>query len=128
MPSPRDFALYDKVLPGTAKVIRDQFELNGEHLRKMQASAMSFQKDDGDRNRRVAERLVWGAFVLILVLALRGHSGVAIAVAVTTVAAVLAGFLKSHRQKSDSTVDHRPPTEGQAEQVPASRNQPPDSV
>lgn len=105
MPSPRDFALYEKVLPGTAQTIRDEFVKNADHMRKMQSEAMQYQKDDNDRNRKSAERLVWGALVVIVVLTGMGHPGAAIAVAVTTVTAVITGFLKARIQKSSKHSD-----------------------
>jgi cobalamin synthase len=49
---------------------------------------------ENDRqNRKTAERLVWASLVLILLLSVFGHEKAAIAVAVTTVAAVITGFL-----------------------------------
>ena len=60
-------------------------------------------------NRSVAERLVWAAFALILVLALTNHESVAISLAVTTVIGIVSGFLtngrKPNQQKQNESTD-----------------------
>lgn len=99
MPSPRQLAMYDSVLPGTAKIIRDEFQTNSAHVREMERRALDAHKDDNDKNRKAAEKLIWGAIGLILVLALLGREHVAIAVAVSLVGAVVTGFL-SNRYRS----------------------------
>lgn len=95
MPSPRDFALYDKVLPGTAETIREQFVLNATHVRDMERLALESHKDDNDKNRASAERLMWGALVASFVLALMGYQVVAGILAASSVGAIAAGFLKA---------------------------------
>lgn len=114
IPSPRYFAMYESILPGTAKVIRDEFEANGAHVRQMESRALEAHKDDNDKNRRAAEKLIWGALALVLVLALSGQANVAIAVAITTVGAVVTGFLNKHYKSKDRGESHdgtRPPPE-----------------
>lgn len=110
MPSPRQLAMYDAALPGTAQVIRDEFQKNAEHVRLSESKVLDYTKDDNNQNRRVAERLVWGSLISVLLLAWMGQSGVAIAVAVTTVGAVITGFLqqrsranKEKGKRSDSS-------------------------
>ena len=93
MPAPKTFKQYDEVLPGTALLIRDEFQANGMHVRAMEEKALSGQIANDANNRRTAERLVWGSLVLVLVLAVLGHTNVAIAVAITTVSAIITGFL-----------------------------------
>lgn len=95
MPSPKQFGEYDKALPGTAQAIRDEFQLNSAHVRTMEDRGQQAVITRDQENRRTAERLVWGAFVLIAFLASIGQKEAAIAVAVTTVVAVITGFLKS---------------------------------
>ncbi len=93
MPSPKQLGEYDAVLPGTALVIREEFQANGLHVRAMEERGQAALIANDRDNRKTAERLVLASFVLILVLALTGHDYVAGAVAVTTVAAVITGFL-----------------------------------
>lgn len=97
MPPPKQLAHYEKVLPGTAQIIRDEFQANGAHVRHMEQRALEAQKDDNDQNRHVAERLVWGALISSFILALTGHEWVAGTIAVSTVGAVITGFL--HQRK-----------------------------
>lgn len=97
MPSPKSFGEYDSVLPGTALVIRNEFESNSQHVRRMEEKALQGQISSDSGNRQVAERLLWGAFGLIALLALTGHDYTAMAVAGTTVAAIITGFLSGRR-------------------------------
>lgn len=101
MPSPRDFALYDKVLPGTAEAIRDQFVLNAAHVREMERLALQSHKDDNDKNRSSAERLMWGALIASFILALMGYQVVAGILAASSVGAIAAGFLKAKWLKDE---------------------------
>lgn len=103
MPSPSQLDKYEKVLPGTAKVIRDEFQANGQHVRELEKAAIHFSKDDNDKNRKVAERLVWGALIASVVTACTGHETVASVLAVSTVGAVVTGFLLGKRQASSAT-------------------------
>ncbi|QDQ87643.1 hypothetical protein FMZ60_08605 [Alcaligenaceae bacterium SJ-26] len=107
MPPPKQFALYDAALPGTAKVIRDEFQANSLHIRTMESRALGAHKDDNDKNRSAAERLVWGALIAAVVLALTGHDWVAVVIVGTTVALILANFLnRGRRAKQDSSGDN----------------------
>lgn len=115
MPSPRQLAMYDIALPGTAQVIRDEFQKNAEHVRASESKAIDYTKDDNDKNRRVAERLVWGSLASVVFLAGIGQSGVAIAVAATTVGAVITGFLQQRsrvgKEKSKEVDSNEPGSE-----------------
>lgn len=97
MPSPMQLAEYEKVLPGTAKIIRDEFQANGTHVRTMESKAVEYTKHDNVDNRKIAERLVWAALGSTVVLALTGHDWVAGTIAVSTVGAVVTGFLNKRR-------------------------------
>lgn len=101
MPAPRQLAEYDAVLPGTAIIIRDEFQANGRHVRSMEERAQTALIENDRQNRHTAERLVWASLFLILALAALGHDKVAIAVAVTTVVAVITGFLRRRPMKGD---------------------------
>lgn len=102
MPSPKQLADYEKILPGLATEIRDEFLRNGRHVREMESKAMEYAKDDNDKNRRVAERLVWVSLTFSVVLALTGHDWVAGVIAASTVGAVITGFLnKRARAKKE---------------------------
>lgn len=106
MPAPKTLGEYDAVLPGTSLIIREEFQQNGAHVRKLEDRGQAAMIARDNLNRKVAERLVWGSLGLILILAVLGHDSAAIAVAVTTVVAVITGFL---RQKSSS--DKKSPPE-----------------
>lgn len=99
MPSPKQLAGYDSVLPGTALIIRDEFQENGRHVRSMEDRGQAALINLDSQNRTTAERLVWASLGLILVLSVLGHESVAIAVSVTTVAAVITGFLSKKPSK-----------------------------
>lgn len=101
MPPPRQLAQYEEVLPGTAKIIRDEFQANGAHVRLVEMRAMELQKDDNDKNRTVAQQLVWGALVASVLLALADQQWVAGTIAVSTVGAVVTGFLNRRSTSSD---------------------------
>ena len=103
MPAPKQFKQYDEVLPGTAEAIRKEFLANGDHVRTQERRALDAQIRDNRENRWVAATLVAMAFVLILVLAVTGHDTVAMAVAGTTVAAVIAGFLRPSINRGDDS-------------------------
>lgn len=92
LPSPTQLSRYDELLPGTAQVIIDEYQANGAHVREMEALALRSQKDDNDRNRRVAERLVWASLLCVTGLAVSGHDTVAMVLAATTVGAIVTGF------------------------------------
>lgn len=102
MPSPKQLAEYDKVLPGTAKIIREEFQANGGHVRTMEARAVEYHKHDNVENRKIAERLIWAALAATVLLALAGHDWVAGTIAVSTVGAVVTGFLNKRMETRDA--------------------------
>lgn len=95
MPSPEQLAMYDAALPGTALIIRDEFQANGAHIRDMEKRALEAAKDDNDRNRWAALILVLFSLTSSVVLAITGHDWVAGIIAASTVTAVITGFLRS---------------------------------
>ena len=109
MPSPKQLAEYERILPGSALVIRDEFQANSRHIRAMEDRGQAAMIQNDVDNRSVAERLVWAAFALILVLALTNHESVAISLAVTTVIGIVSGFLtngrKPNQQKQNESTD-----------------------
>lgn len=105
MPSPRQLEEYDKVLPGLATEIKDEFLKNGQHVRESERQAIEYTKNDNDKNRRVAERLVWGSLICSVVLALAGHDWVAGILAGTTVVAVITGFLQNRSKKQQENTE-----------------------
>lgn len=105
MPAPKQLAEYERVLPGLAAEIRDEFLANGSHVRAMEQEALHAVKSDSTQNRKVAERLVWGALIASTILALTGHDGVAATIAVSTVGAVITGFLRRKSAESGSDKD-----------------------
>lgn len=103
MPSPKQLREYDEVLSGTALIIREEFQTNGKHIRALEERGQRAMIENDSNNRKTAERLVWASLFLILVLSFLEHENVAIAVSVTTVAAVITGFLsKKHVSKKPS--------------------------
>lgn len=105
MPSPRQLAEYDKVVPGLGAEIRDEFLNNGKHVRDMEAKALDYAKSDNDANRKVAERLVWGSLIVSALLALTGHDWVAGVMAASTVGAVITGFLNKRAREKQKEQD-----------------------
>lgn len=102
MPAPKQLREYDAALPGTARIIRDEFQANGKHIRESERRGLEASIEDSKENRKTAERLVWGSLCLVLILALTEHENAAIAVAVTTVAAVITGFLQRRAPKASA--------------------------
>ena len=106
MPSPRQLAEYDKVIPGLGAEIRDEFLNNRKHVRDMEAKALDYAKSDNDANRKVAERLVWGSLIVSAILALAGHDWVAGIMAASTVGAVITGFLNKRAKEKQKEQDN----------------------
>lgn len=111
MPSPKQLLEYESALPGLASEIRDEFLANGKHVRELEKAALEAHKGDNEQNQKVAERLVWGALLAAILLAILGHDWVAGTIAVSTVGAVITGFLKqraalaSRKEEGRSKVD-----------------------
>lgn len=97
IPSASHLAQYEGVVEGAAKMIMDEYRANSAHVREMESLAITSQKDDNDRNRRVAERLVWASLFSVIGLALLHHDNVAIVLAASTVGAIVTGFLAGRK-------------------------------
>lgn len=96
MPSPEYMAQYDKIVPGCARMIVDEFKANSQHSRAMDLMGMNgmIRRDT---------RAQWMAFVLMLAglwatwkLASTDHEKTAIAVATALVGSVVVAFLTGH--------------------------------
>jgi len=106
IPAPWMLAEYDQALPGTAELIRSEFLANGAHTRKLEMMTLQFRKEEADKNRKAAQYLVWGALLAAVGLALSGHEAVASTIAVSTVGAVVTGFL--HQRKAIKEAQAQP--------------------
>ncbi|VVE41106.1 hypothetical protein PCO31111_04176 [Pandoraea communis] len=107
-PPPKHLEQYEKILPGSAKMIFDQFEKNAEHQRSMEERQMTlseraieFQgRDNADASRRDARgQLIAGGLVVfgLLVALAFGYfkQGVVAGLIVTSLlVAVLTGYLR----------------------------------
>lgn len=93
MPLPEHLAQYDRIVPGAARLIVDEFQTNSQHAREVETLSLrgSIRKDI--RAQIIAGLLVLIGFGLIYGLAEHNHDGVAIAVAVTLLVSVLTAFL-----------------------------------
>lgn len=102
MPSAAQFEGYERVLPGTALAIREEFQANGKHIREMERRAMEATIYDKRQNRWVAFVLVLACLGATLWLASIGATTIAGIVAGSTILAVLAAFMKGPSAKSSS--------------------------
>lgn len=93
IPSATHLSKYEEVVPGAAQMIMDEYRANSAHVRALESLAIQSQKDDNDRNRRVAERLIWASLASVIGLALAHHDGVAMTLAASTVGAIVTGFV-----------------------------------
>jgi uncharacterized membrane protein len=93
MPLPEHLAQYDRIVPGAARLIVDEFQSNSKHARDIERIGLrgSIYKDV--RAQFIAGILVLIGFGLVYSLAEHDHDGVAIAVAVTLLVSVLTAFL-----------------------------------
>jgi uncharacterized membrane protein len=93
MPLPEQLAQYDKIVPGAARLIVDEFQTNSRHAREIEHLSVrgSIRKDR--RAQFIAAMLVLIGFGLVYALADGNHDGVAVAVAVTLLVSVLTAFL-----------------------------------
>ena len=105
LPHPQQLKDYEAVLPGTAQIILNEFQANGKHVREMEARALEAVKSDNDLNRISAACLVLVALGVVVFLAWIGRENVAIAVACTTVAAVIMGFLNQGQRQREKNQD-----------------------
>lgn len=93
MPKPDHMEKYDRIVPGAAKDILEEFKANGLHARKTETMAIQGAINNDKRGQWMAFGLLILGFVLIAYLANIGQSVVAGVVAGTLLVAVIAGFL-----------------------------------
>lgn len=104
MPHPEHLERYDKIVPGSAKLILDEFRENGGHQRLVETRGLDAAISRDRRSQWMAFLLVVAGFGLILYLALNSHDVVASVVASTLLGAVITGFLtKRTAQKGKDT-------------------------
>jgi uncharacterized membrane protein len=104
MPPPEHLAQYDRIVPGAARLIVDEFQLNARHARDVERMGLRGSIGRDRRAQVIAGLLVLIGFGLIYGLAEHGHDGVAISVAVTLLVSVLTAFLTGtvvHRRDED---------------------------
>ncbi|MFL9904724.1 DUF2335 domain-containing protein [Paraburkholderia fungorum] len=116
MPPPEHLAQYDKIVPGAARMILDEFQANSRHAREMELKGMSGMIGRDARAQWMAFVLVLIAFYLIWQLASTGHDKLAIAVATFLVGGIVAAFLTGHSpwskgKKPDSDDEPSPKTD-----------------
>jgi uncharacterized membrane protein len=116
MPPPEHLAGYDKIVPGCARTIVEEFQANSKHSRAMDLHGIS------GMIRRDA-RAQWMAFILVLVgfglvwqLAAANHEKTAIAVATMLLGGIVTAFLTgaapwSAREKPEKPNDDESETE-----------------
>jgi uncharacterized membrane protein len=93
MPPPEQLAQYDRVVPGAARSIVDEFQTNARHSRDIESLSLRGSIGKDTRAQFLAGFLVLIGFGLVYALAKDNHDGVAIAVAVTLLVSVLTAFL-----------------------------------
>lgn len=96
MPPPEHLSQYDKIVPGAARMILDEFQANSRHAREIELNGMSGMIRRDARAQWMAFVLVLVAFYLIWQLASTGHDKLAIAVATFLVGGIVAAFLTGH--------------------------------
>jgi uncharacterized membrane protein len=103
MPPPEQLAQYDRIVPGAARSIVDEFQTNARHSRDIERLTLRGSIGKDTRAQFLAGSLVLIGFGLVYALAKDNHDGVAIAVAVTLLVSVLTAFLtgKVMRGKND---------------------------
>jgi uncharacterized membrane protein len=116
MPPPEHLAQYDKIVPGAARMILDEFQANSRHAREMELNGMSGMIRRDARAQWMAFVLVLIAFYLIWQLASTGHDKLAIAVTTFLVGGIVAAFLTGHSpwskvKKPDSDEEPSPKTD-----------------
>jgi uncharacterized membrane protein len=117
MPPPEHLAQYDKIVPGAARMILDEFQANSRHAREIELKGMAGMIGRDARAQWMAFVLVLIAFYLIWQLASTGHDKLAIAVATFLVGGIVAAFLTGHspwpkREKPDADDESANQTDG----------------
>lgn len=96
MPSPEFLAQYDKIVPGCARMIVDEFQSNSKHSRNMDLLGINGMIRRDARAQWMAYTLVLLGFVLIWELASTGKEKSAIAVATALLVGIATAFLTGH--------------------------------
>ncbi|WP_235215070.1 MULTISPECIES: DUF2335 domain-containing protein [Burkholderia] len=97
MPHPDHLARYDKLVPGCARMIMDEFQANSRHGRQLEIMGLSGMVNKDTRAQWMAFILVLVSFFLIWQLATHDHERVAIAVAISLVGSIVTAFLTTKR-------------------------------
>ncbi len=105
MPKPEHLERYDKVVPGAAKDIVEEFKANGAHIRKMETLATEGTIAKNKRGQNMAFLLVIIGLVVVTYLAINGQPAVAIVIAGTLLVAVITGFLVNKPMLPSSAQD-----------------------
>ena len=104
MPKPDHLEKYDRILPGAARDILEEFKANGRHARETETLAIQGAINNDKRGQWMAFVLLVLGFALIAYLAHISQSSIAKVVAGTLLLAVIAGFLrKKSFGKGDAT-------------------------
>ncbi|WP_242540009.1 DUF2335 domain-containing protein [Trinickia mobilis] len=96
MPSPEYMAEYDKIVPGCARMIVDEFQANSRHSRAMDLLGINGMIRRDTRAQWMAFVLVLFGFGLIWELASIGKEKSAIAVAGALLVGIATAFLTGH--------------------------------
>ena len=105
MPRPDHLEKYDRIVPGAARDILEEFKANGLHARKTETLAINGAINNDKRGQWMAFVLLVLGFVLVAYLAQVGQSVVAGVVAGTLLVAVVAGFLTKKPFSKDNVSD-----------------------
>ncbi|MBU9211843.1 DUF2335 domain-containing protein [Burkholderia multivorans] len=97
MPLPEHLEKYDRVVPGCARIIVDEFQANSRHSREIEIRGIAGMINRDTRAQWMAFVLVLAGFYLIWQLADHGHDSSAIAVATTLLVGIVTAFLTGHR-------------------------------
>ncbi|WP_186132541.1 DUF2335 domain-containing protein [Burkholderia gladioli] len=112
MPHPDHLARYDRIVPGCARMIMDEFQANSRHARELELLGLSKMVQRDTRAQWMAYTLVLGAFGLIWWATDHGHEKVAITIAAVLVGTIITGFLATKKQSKSSP---KPPVKTEAD-------------
>ncbi len=142
-PHPKHVQHYEKVLPGSAKILFDEFQANGAHQRRMEERQMALQeramtiqeqrsRDDvtrDNKNRNSAIGLTVFLLVVTFGLAYFGFEKAAIAVATVLGVAILSAFLTGRIQSSGDNGNGKKQSKGpeQSEEKESAKLSPPEA-
>jgi uncharacterized membrane protein len=93
IPLPEHLAEYDRIVPGAARAIFEEFQANGRHSREIERAGLSGMMRKDSRAQWIATSLVLVGFGLVYELAMNGFGTAAIAVAAGLLGTVVTAFL-----------------------------------